>query len=475
MEYVKETVEFGNVKKALKAGLFGWYDLLTFLGETQVTLRTCIAFVHLLRYVKEFDPDVIMSKVPAYCKLLAIIVRGTDMGEDANRKYDEIVAFGHEKYGELLNSEIDCIDELHEFLLLESHKLSPRAKNTPFILAALNKLSFAVLREYPNICCPFLEFDRFSMINPKAGISLDDVLSRVDILKDNAPNYFEKVVSRKYGDLLNGIIATGVNITDQSLRTIERLFSPHIFSGCVSIVAKKLHLMEISKVAYYLGFPLHEAHPGKNKELICSYIKKYETLGKEKYIEEITNYNKRKVVGSGLFLSEPLKVANEETVMLEATSNYLPFDLVYFNDGGYLYTFARCEFEEILRSKKNPWNNEYLPVSILSTIVSRMETAELLNLPPCSPLTDVYDQLEAINISQESNENNSTNTVNFSDETEATNVFPLFEVQNQDILEYFGLGHLPPLENAFATRVHYVTIPITSVDGVAELSNNSNN
>jgi hypothetical protein len=59
-----------------------------------------------------------------------------------------------------------------------------------------------------------------------------------------------------------------------------------------------------------------------------------------------------------------------------------------------MYRFTRAEFPELVKSKKNPWTNDWFPPTILASIMARNEAAKELGLPPARPLAEMLERIE---------------------------------------------------------------------------------
>ena len=73
---------------------------------------------------------------------------------------------------------------------------------------------------------------------------------------------------------------------------------------------------------------------------------------------------------------------------------YSPFDVVSQYIDTHVYYFTRPEFMTIMKTKKNIWTNNPLPIPILYLISSRIEAEIVSDLPKPAPLRTLLRKVE---------------------------------------------------------------------------------
>jgi len=236
------------------------------------------------------------------------------------------------------------------------------------------------------------------------------IINRVIELQSSAPFYYANVAYKAYHK-----VALLLN-KEKLLYKLSRLqlsffnsFFPNVIDERIlscSDLAYKIMLLGNDIAGYILGFPIQTVIP--NDEQIYQAIKLLSELGSEKYAESIntylqSSYNTQLPIP---YLTQ-IKYANDTDVMMEDINNYSPFDIVYFQQGDHVYRFTRPEFSKLLESKKNPWTNEWLPPTILSSIESRASAAKELGLPSSRTMLEMFTHIT--NDTQDNNDDDSSN------------------------------------------------------------------
>lgn len=143
---------------------------------------------------------------------------------------------------------------------------------------------------------------------------------------------------------------------------------------------------------YILGFPVHYHTPTDDQLHLA--LNRLNELKREEYAKTIVNYGKQLFSADIPFSVNKPIFSNTDDVIFENINNYSPFDIVSYRDGDYIYRFTRPEFDNLLKSKKNHWTNDWLPKAVLATILSRVSTAKELKLPESRPLIELLRRVE---------------------------------------------------------------------------------
>lgn len=210
------------------------------------------------------------------------------------------------------------------------------------------------------------------------------IISRALELQQTAPIYYVHVAYKEYYNVAVKLYKEKLlyNLDKETLQTFNKLF-PNIIDQRIlnyNNLCSKIALMKNNLAGYLLGFPIQNLHP--SDEQIHDTIKVLMELGIDNFVEQVKKYTREVYLPSLTFqTNNEVKISNDTDVLMEPIENYVPFDIVVFQTGEYVYRFTRVEFNKLLESKKNPWTNEPLPKEILLTMKLRNKIAEEINLP----------------------------------------------------------------------------------------------
>jgi hypothetical protein len=165
----------------------------------------------------------------------------------------------------------------------------------------------------------------------------------------------------------------------------SRIFSYDDLSYKIAVLGNDI-------AGYVLGFPIQSMIP--NDAQIHSALSLLIQIGREKYIEQVQSKLRASYIPILPIPEEPPTFANSTDVLMEEIESYVPFDVIGYQDGIYMYRFSRAEFDRLAESKKNPWTNNWLPPTVLSTIRTRVEASTELKLPAACPMMELFDRVE---------------------------------------------------------------------------------
>ena len=144
--------------------------------------------------------------------------------------------------------------------------------------------------------------------------------------------------------------------------------------------------------AYTLGFPIHYGIPGDAQ--VREACLKLSRDGPEAYMVDIG----RKWDALIRYQQNGLNWVSETEDPISATPffHYGPFDRLIYIDDDHAFEFTRTSWEELLketedRPPSNPFNRKPLSKAFLSTVKSRLETADLYELPPASTIQSLIE------------------------------------------------------------------------------------
>jgi hypothetical protein len=224
------------------------------------------------------------------------------------------------------------------------------------------------------------------------------IIQHVAKLQEQAPVYYAEVAFQAYNK-----VAVKLNkdklltrLTRDELITFNTFF-PRIVDTRIldySPLAYKIALLGNDVAGYVLGFPIQSMIPGENQ--IHQAVTFLTEQGADKYAEFIRGYVAKTYVPVLPFpIEAPPIFPNETDVIFENIDNYVPFDIIACQIGPHVHRFSRGEVDKLLETKKNHWNKEWLPPTVLSTLQARQKAAKELGLPPARPLCELLDRVEA--------------------------------------------------------------------------------
>lgn len=221
------------------------------------------------------------------------------------------------------------------------------------------------------------------------------IIERVKLLKEKANNYYNDLIYSKYTLVIEKLYRSKYlhKLSKDDFILLNNLFPNIINNNIFSYNNLGFKLFQIStKISgYLLGFPIHIVIP--TDEQIQKQIKLLCELGTDKYIDQVKEYTKKM---SNIVLPSWIetKFINNTNVLTEDIDEYLPFDIIVYQTGEHIYRFTRPEFDSLLKSKKNPYTNEYLPKIIIENIRSRSYISKLCNLPEAKIYKELLTELE---------------------------------------------------------------------------------
>jgi hypothetical protein len=157
-------------------------------------------------------------------------------------------------------------------------------------------------------------------------------------------------------------------------------------------LAYKISLLDNDIAGYILGFPIQNVIPSDSD--IASALTLLTELGMEEYINKMSKFVRQTYLPFNFFNEKETNFSNETDVLCEDIDSYVSFDIVAYQTGNCIYRFTRAEFDKYIESKKNPYTNEWLPISVLSTIISRTKAAKDLGFPRCYTMMELFKRIE---------------------------------------------------------------------------------
>ena len=222
------------------------------------------------------------------------------------------------------------------------------------------------------------------------------IIRRIAKLHKEAPIYYSGVAYKAYHKI--GVKLNKDKLLTQLTRdelTTFNTFFPNVIDQKIlgySDLAYKIALLGNDVAGYILGFPVQNIIP--NEDQIHQSIQELTDLGPDKYADHIKQYVVSTYTPILPFSQQTVTYSNDADVLMEDINNYAPFDIISYQTGSHMYRFTRPEFDQLSESKKNPWTNDWLPPTVLSTIKARVDASKELGLPPARPLRDMLTRIE---------------------------------------------------------------------------------
>lgn len=401
-EKIRQSVETGSAFLALDCNFFTPLELLQWLTEVPMTEKTQIAYKALCTKI---NPN-IQWLADGYHFLIgkseytSIAVGFQFSMETPDRRPEPGIATNQ--------MVVHLCDALIQINTDQNFR-----KNSAFILNGMGTLSYIQSRlvtcfrarnfpHLPNVSANEINIAlvtsdwtgkfRYNESLPKL------IIRRAASLQRDAPIYYagvayaayHKVAVKLYKDKLL------IQLSKDELSNFN-VFFPNIIDIKVldySDLAYKIALLGNDVAGYVLGFPIQNMIP--NDEQIHEAINILTVQGADAYAEHIKKYVKSTYTPIPPFPQKEVSYSNDTDVMMvDEIDDFVPFDIVSYQHGPHMYRFTRAEFSKLAESKKNPWTNDWFPVTVLSTIISRAHAAKELGLPVARPCKELLARIES--------------------------------------------------------------------------------
>jgi hypothetical protein len=396
---IRQTIKIGSAFTALESKLFEAEELLEWLIKEPVTIKTNIAYKAICTKIKpneQYLSDGVhfLVKRPEYAPLAIRLDIDIEIPDNKITTTAPLIAHICEEVANFNESK-----ERQKLMLLmfgESSDMSYTVGNLTVCFQC---------RVYPHIRLNsddinrhLVEADWCEKFRYNATL-INLILKRIKYLQENAPIYYELTMKEKYKTVIKKLNKDKLltTISKEDLITVNEKFPNIIDSRILQYgdLAYKILLLDNTAAGYILGFFIQHTIP--SEEQLHKAIMKIKDADYESYVNFLKSQNKQSyqiiLTATTPIENEKLEYSNETDVLMEDIDNYFPFDIVFYQTGNHIYRFTRPEFKQIMESKKNPWTNDWLPESILSTIISRDRTATELGLPDAIPMFETYKKI----------------------------------------------------------------------------------
>jgi hypothetical protein len=415
-QIIQESVHFGSVALSLQTQIFDPISLMNYLVKEPLSIRTKVAYKLLcdqLHPHKHYlaDGSHFLIHQPNYLMIAMYynldLTVPTQINEPDSLLIDQLCE-------PLIEAQQDKdLQEETNLIAAGSGTVSYVVKHSTTYFLARN---FAYIKQFTAhdmnlrlVDADWPEKFRYNEQLPKL------IVKRIKYLQQHAPLYYSTVAQKIYHAVISKLYKDNFfsRVSKKQLSTINKNF-PNIIDPVILTyddLCYKVSLLGNEIAGYVLGFPIQNMIP--TKEQIREALQILIKMGVHKYVEQIRNYVKLTYTPIIPIPCQNISYPNETDVITEEIDNYVPFDIISYQVGTHMYRFTRAEFPELVKSKKNPWTNDWFPATILATIVARNNAAKELGLPPARPLTEMLDRIEKDKffevdpVSQNSNRSNS--------------------------------------------------------------------
>jgi hypothetical protein len=373
---ISQSVYYGSVFLGLEHSFFTANELLSWLKDQIVTIKTKIAYKAVCSYLEINEQYLadgyhFLYKCPHYYDIamcynldMAMPDRNDDLTLSAPI-YFHLYTF--ENSSSINMSKFIVFGEGKQDYLLDNLSLCYLARNDPYF----RNLTADDYNQH------FLNSDWPSKLRFNSNL-VEILIKRIQQLQLQAPIYYACVATKVYYQVAYKIYRMNLltKISREQVKVFDNYFpnilSSHIFN--YKDLPFKLALLNNDVAGYLLGFPIHYLIP--NEKQLKVALDLLNELGIEQYCESLKK--KSNVI-----------LANETDVLMENIDDYSPYDIVEYQTGEHMYRFSRAEFSNILQTKKNPWTNEDLHPTILSSMYARNLAAIEIRLPEAKILKDL--------------------------------------------------------------------------------------
>lgn len=396
---IRESVEFGSIYLALDRKLFTHTALLEWLTTVPLTEETQIAYKAVCMKIPPIEQYLADSwhflvKKPEYTSLAVNYDFNPEAADRKDSKdHNPIVAHLCEALMRL-NGDAD-LRKLSALILSGDGAASfIRSKLTTCYKArcfphlrriSANEINVSLVQaDWPT---------KFRYNENLANL----ILQRVAKLQEQAPVYYAEVAFQAYNK-----VAVKLNkdklltrLTRDELITFNTFFPGIVDTRILgySPLAYKIALLGNDVAGYVLGFPIQNMIPGETQ--IHQAVTFLTEKGADDYAAFIRDYVVKTYIPVLPFPEEaPPIFPNDTDVMFENIDNYAPFDIIACQIGPHIHRFTRGEVDQLLETKRNHWNKEWLPPTVLATLSARQKAAKELGLPPARPLREMLDRVE---------------------------------------------------------------------------------
>lgn len=403
MNHVEQALKFGSIALALMHKFVTPSEILDHILNIACTEMTMLAY----KFVCELIPPNLqycsdnwhfLVKKPEYAPIAMAFDLDIDIGNRNVDPSDTILPNIIYKLNEFRN-DTGLINLLR--LILRGEATSSYVKTKLHLVIQMRILPSDIddtSREHNNM---LLQGDLLNKID-MFDFDLDQLVSRITVLKDGAPDYY-KMIEPLYHNFFQALYHN-MKYTDPSVLQELNIMFPKIishnilqyskFTKAIDISCYKLSFMNVNVAGYILGLPIHEICI--TKDHITASLQILSAQGLDTYIQNIQHSVETLCEPKLEFLKIPeQQYCNDMDVMMYAIVEYGLFDIVWYRAGAHIYRFTRPEYEQILKSKKNPWTNEIVPESVLHMIIARISMATSLELPQARTVRELIMRCES--------------------------------------------------------------------------------
>jgi hypothetical protein len=463
---IYETIYYGNPFEAMELNFFSSQELIDYVAKhvNQIPKNklypTFVALLHFYPSIYHYSNGKhLLTYIPndTVIQRIFVIMGGSPelpvTKEDLSNTLWSII---FDVYSEFVN---DTWSEEFERCMLLCNKITPKLskkellfKDKEFISSLYEYRCDKIISMLPLCGFPTKDTIEYSIVTdwfdqyPIVGKFYEKYIDRVEYLKNNAPQYYQKIMEQFLYQLCTITLRDFEKIDFSLLKRTCQCFPQQFTDIDIPDPYSRLSIYPVAVRSYLLGLSCFPRIPSK-KELDNSLLT-LSKLGIDEYVKitlDKQNYP----------TSSEDSIMNTEDTLFEKPEYYVSLDRFDIEENGKIYQFTRPEFKKLFTDRKNFWTKQPLSYSDLYSLQVRLQMCRELNLPSPDTLKNLLDKACNGTLYEESLEKQQNTTQNTSEGTG--------QISNQSLLYLYQMFLTNP--NLFTTSEES-----ESIDSFSEMS-----
>lgn len=392
-----QTIHYGSPFEAMEFNLFSSQELIDYLATHASQIpkeRLYLSFTALMKNYPSIyhysNGKHLLTYLPNDTIIQRIFIFMGGSPELAISKEDisnTLWSLIFDVYSEFMN---DTWSEEYEKCMLLCNKITPKLskkellfKDASFIQSLYAYRCDKIIAMLPIYDLAIEQSIKYSIETdwfeeyPNIDKYYESYIQRVEYLKINAPEYFEKL-REQFLTQLSSITLQDFEKIEYSLLMKTCECFPQQFSD-IDIPESycRIKIYPIGIRSYILGLSCFPRIPSK-KELDDA-LTTLSKMGIEEYVKMVLEKQNYPCIPEE-------KIANGEDTLFENPSNYVSLDRFDIEENGKIYQFTRPEFKKLFTDRKNFWTKQPISYSDLYSLQVRIQLCKELNLPTSDTL-----------------------------------------------------------------------------------------